>query len=482
MDDLIMAPSVDLLESLRSVGYSFDAALADIVDNSLAVSSSSIDIDVDVIDGEFVAILDDGNGMDPDATREALRLAGSVGVRGPHDMGRFGLGLKTASLSQARALTVVSRRNGMTTGLRWDIDHIREKRSWSLIVLSESEMRLLPLWDRFQSQQHGTLVVWSKLDLLLGDTPAPGKFLAERLFDLRASLSLVFHRFLRVANDEFSIRVNGLALKPTDPFLATNPKTQVTPTEFLAVGEDVVEVTAYTLPHASGLRAEDRRRTDLSEGMREAQGFYVYRNRRLISHGHWYGLARMSEITKQTRIRVDVPVALDDMWQLDIKKSRAEPPASFRAHLRRIIDPILAKGRRVHEYRGRKESGNEITHVWSKIRDRNGFRYEVNVENSAVQSVLALLSKSDSDRVERLFRTIAESYPFLDVYQELAGNESPFAVDADAAANTELLRAVRDSGLAGRDPKLASVTLRHVEPFNKIADLETLIEQVWGEN
>ena len=325
MESEVIAPSVNLLQSMRSVGYSLGAAVADLVDNSITAGAHSVVIDADVVDGKYMAILDDGRGMTSTVAREALRLAGSVGDREDSDLGRFGLGLKTASLSQARCLTVVTKRAGMITALRWDIDFVRDSGQWLLIVLDETDLIDLPLWDKLNAQVAGTLVVWNDLDLLLGDTTTPGPFLAERLGSVRSSLALVFHRFLARRRERLSIKVNGIALRPVDPFLSENPKTQRTGPEVIDIGGAEVRIEAFTLPHPSGLTPEELRRPDLGKGMREAQGFYVYRNERLISHGHWYGLARMNELSKQTRVQVDVPPSLDALWQLDIKKSQAEP-------------------------------------------------------------------------------------------------------------------------------------------------------------
>jgi hypothetical protein len=477
----IVTPSVDLLDSMRSVGYSLEAAVADIVDNSLAAQAHLIDVDADVVHGDYIAFLDDGKGMSPETAREALRLAGSTGERSNSDLGRFGLGLKTASLSQARSLTVVSRQGGKTTGLRWDIDHVRKSGSWSLLVLGRASMKSLPLWNEFDSRPHGTLVVWNNLDLLLGDAVDGAAFLAARLNGLRANLGLVFHRFLRRGTEGLAIRINGLAIQPIDPFLSANSKTQISPKEAIPIGGASVEVIAYTLPHPSGLTPEERRREDLGEGMRDAQGFYVYRNRRLISHGHWYGLARASELAKQTRIQVDVPTSLDTLWQLDIKKSRAEPPASFKSHLRRIIDPILASGRRVHTYRGRRESPTDTSHIWNKIKDRDGFRYEVNLDNPTIQAAISLMPSTDAERMLTLFQTLAESYPILDLYQELAGSTPLASAEHSQESVLARLRDIRDSEVLGKDIDFVTAALSAAEPFNSLSELGELVEQVWRE-
>jgi len=478
MKSEVIPPSVNLLESMRSVGYSLEAAVADLIDNSITAGAHHIVIDADVVEGKYLAILDDGHGMASADAREALRFAGSIGERESSDLGRFGLGLKTASLSQARCLTVVTKQAGSITALQWDIDFVQEKCQWLLIVLKKTDLRGMPLWASFDAQPSGTLVVWNKLDLLLGDTSSAGTFLAERLGGVRSSLSLVFHRFLADRRNRLAITVNETDLRPLDPFLSDNPKTQRTAPETLQIGGAEVRIEAFTLPHPSGLTHEDRQRPDLGEGMREAQGFYVYRNHRLISHGHWYGLARMNELSKQTRIQVDVPLSLDALWQLDIKKSQTEPPQSFKLRLRQLIDPILDRGHRVHSFRGRRES-TDVAYVWTKLKTRDGFGYEVNLESPVVESVLSHLDTDDAERVVGLLQTIASTFPVMDAYNEAAKNVPPIAAKPDREALIARLMDIRQSGQFSQDPNVAVAQLAGVEPFNLLDDLSSLVITVW---
>lgn len=474
----VVPPSVNLLESMRSVGYSLEAAIADLIDNSITAGAHHIVIDADVVDGKYLAILDDGRGMTSVVAREALRLAGSVGDREDSDLGRFGLGLKTASLSQARCLTVITKRAGTITALRWDIDFVRESGQWLLIVLDETDLSDLPLWVQFDAQPSGTLILWNELDLLLGDTASPGTFLAERLGGVRSSLALIFHRFLADRRNRLNIAINGIALQPVDPFLSDSPKTQRTAPETLQIGGAEVRIEGFTLPHPSSLTPKERQRPDLSEAMREAQGFYVYRNRRLISHGHWYGLARMNELSKQTRIQVDVPTSLDALWQLDIKKSQAVPPQSFKLRLRQIIDQILDRGHRVHTFRGRRES-TEVAHVWTKLKTRDGFGYEVNLESPLVESVLSRLDADDAERVVDLLQTVANTFPVMDAYVEVAANVPSIAAEPEREKLIARLRDIRQSGLFSSNPDVAVTQLAGVEPFNGLNDLSTLVDRVW---
>lgn len=482
MEEEDVAPSVDLLESMRSVGYSLEAAVADLIDNSISAGARRIDVDLEPASGGHVAILDNGIGMAPDSAIEALRLAGSVGERASTDLGRFGLGLKTASLSQARCLTVITKHAEGTTALRWDIDHIKKTGRWSLLRLSPAEFDDLPWASRLNAQESGTLVLWTNLDLLLGDTSDPSELIRQRVAPLIESLALVFHRFLHRRKNGVQIMVNGNIVKPFDPFLASNLKTQTSPTQYIPIGGAEVSVTAHTLPHVSGLTPEERQRPDLGERMREAQGFYIYRNERLISYGHWYGLSRMDDISKQTRVQVDVPNTIDHLWQLDIKKSRAEPPASFKSELRRLMSGVIEKGKRIYTYRGRPETAAGAVHVWEKVREREGFRYEVNLEHPLVATLLSGLTTTEASRVLRLLEALADAFPVHDLYAEMAGNARVVRHERVEDASIESLRLFRDS--TDTRPSIESVVamLAHVEPFNSMSGLEEKVRMIWQEN
>lgn len=481
MEEMDVAPSVDLLESMRSVGYSLEAAVADLIDNSISAGARRIDIDLEPVTASHVAMLDDGVGMSPEEAISALRLAGSLGERNASDLGRFGLGLKTASLSQARCLTVVTKQRGETTGLRWDIDHVKRTGRWSLLRLSSEEIADAPWASRLEDQESGTLVIWTDLDLLIGDAVDPSEVMRQRVAPLIESLALVFHRYLKRRTNNVQIAVNGNVVVPLDPFLTSNPRTQTSPTQHIAIGGSLVSVTAHTLPHVSGLTPDERQRPDLGMRMREAQGFYIYRNERLISHGHWYGLARMDEISKQTRVQVDVPNSIDHLWHLDIKKSRAEPPASFKTELRRIISGVIEKGRRVYTYRGRKEVGSSAVHLWVKVRERDGFRYEVNLENPLVSALLSGLSTTEASRVLRLLESLADTFPLQDVFAEMAGNAPVVVAERVEDASLESLRLFRDSSEAPPPVERVVAMLTHVEPFNAMSGLEEKVRMVWQE-
>jgi hypothetical protein len=482
VEEEIVVPSVHLLESMRSVGYSLGAALADLIDNSITGGATSVKIEADVLDGTFVSIFDDGVGMSASTARAAMRLAGSVGERTKEDLGRFGLGLKTASLSQARCVTLVTKQDGVTTGLRWDIDHVLSGSNWSLLVLDAREVEDIPQASCLVAAPSGTLVVWTGLDLLLGDALQPGKHLGGELEVARLSLSLIFHRFLGKKRGP-AIAINGSKLTAVDPFLESNPRTLETHTEGVLIAGERVEVTAFTLPHHAGMRPVERARPQNSSAMRESQGFYVYRNDRLISYGSWFGLATKSELTKQTRVRVDIPNSLDHLWRLDIKKSSAVPPASFRAHLKRIIDPILEKGRRVHTQRSRKASSKgDSVHVWDRIdHDQGSVSYKVNLKHPLILALRDHLDGPTKSHFGEVLELIANNFPTYDLYSVLAASGLLAGSEKTDEKALENLRLLRSLGALGPTTNEVVAQLMKVEPFDAVQNLHVLVDRVLKE-
>ena len=322
--EIHLPPSAaELLESMRALGYSFEAALADLIDNSLSAAANRVEILFSPYDQPYAAILDDGTGMGPAEITAAMRHGSRDPrlVRDARDLGRFGLGLKTASLSQCRRLTVASLKDGELSARRWDLDHVARRQDWMLLQLSEVQIRSLPLIEELGSQGHGTLVLWEDFDRLTADGTPLERALGTRVDLARDHLALVFHRFLNPAPGQqpVSIRINRNPLKAIDPFLSGQKATQALPIEEFEIEQDKVTVRPFILPHISKLRAADLELAGGEEGLRRNQGFYIYRNRRLISWGSWFRLVRQGGThTKLARVshQVDISNRLDHLWQL----------------------------------------------------------------------------------------------------------------------------------------------------------------------
>ena len=259
MRDEDAVPDPQLMESMRAVGYTLETAVADIIDNSITAGGDQVDVWFTAIPEPQIAIVDNGSGMDQETLVQAMKLAGRPPShrRQPHDLGRFGLGLKTASLSQARSLTVATKQGQPLRAVRWDLDHLATTGRWSLQVLDDREVRSLPWIESLDSHESGTLVLWGKLDQLHAAPELVESQLDELMKQVRDHLGLVFHRFtgstMPPLTKPLALRINGVAVPRVDPFLTHHRGTREGPQEHINVGDARVTVQPYTLPYISKL-------------------------------------------------------------------------------------------------------------------------------------------------------------------------------------------------------------------------------------
>lgn len=415
-----------LIESTRAIGYSLEAAVADIIDNSIAANADKVDIFFFPIDGAYIAILDNGNGMN----EEELDLAMQYGSKNPsevrdtNDLGRFGLGLKTASLSQCRCLTVVTKQGDIVQGRRWDIDHVTEVGDWSLLVLDEKEMLAIPQFDSLLQCETGTLVVWQKLDRLKAGEIKFELVLGRKIDDVREHLALVYHRYLSGENGiiKLKLSINNETVLPLDPFLK-NKSTQPMDDEVLVVHGQKIIVRPYILPHPSRMSLEEKKQLGGNDGLRKQQGFYVYRNKRLLVWGTWFRMMRQGDLSKLARIQVDIPNTLDELWTLDIRKSSALPPAEVRENLKVIINRIADRSKRTWTFRGKKEISDTTIHVWNRMKNtQGGIYYEINRDYPMIKQII--LQNQDLEKpLHFLFQQIERGLPLNQLYVDLNNDE-----------------------------------------------------------
>lgn len=435
MQEEQVPPGAQLFESLRAVGYELQTALADIIDNSVAAKASHVDvlfIPEDKI--PIVAILDNGTGMSPDEARIAMQLAGTNALdkREESDLGRFGLGLKTASLSQCRKLTLVTKSSGIVTGLCWDLDHIAKSNSWSLLVLDPDEIDALQFVTELKALEHGTLVIWESLDRLLPEG-AENDFHANELMERsKEHISLVFHRYLNHggAFRDVSISVNRIPIQGADPFLENSKRVLTSPKETFDIAGSPVEVVAYTLPFINSMTPAEKRQALRPGGLRDSQGFYIYRQGRLVSWGTWFRLMPKNDLGKLARVRVDIPNSLDHLWSLDIKKSRAVPPIALRERLRKLAATMAGPSERVIRYRGRKISEEDNgTRPWALFADREVFRYEINREHPALEDFSQKIDQELLPEFNSMLKLIENTIPVQDIFVRMADDLTPVQVD-----------------------------------------------------
>ena len=450
--DLEHPPSAARLsESLRDIGHSLETAIADLVDNSISAGADCIDIIHDVsAEHPMVIVADNGNGMTEAELIEAMRHgAGDPAKKygSPYDLGRFGLGLKTASFSQCRTLTVLSARNGRTCGAEWSLDRIDARDEWLLTILDETDIDRLshttPLRD------HGTLVIWRDLDRMTEHETGSRRdeIINSKFASAERHLALVFHRFLAgeiTGLKRVAISINGHRIEALDPFCRKNPATQVLPEEILRIGSGEVRLQPYILPHFSRLSAAEQVHYAERSDFISDQGCYIYRNGRLVSWGGWFRLARRSEATSLARVQIDFPGCLDESWAIDIRKSRVTPPHAVRERLRQIISRITARSVTVHRGRGQKLFQESKAPFWERYSDHGGIRFAINEQHPLITSLSTRLSPENADLLRVLLDSIAASLPVEMIYSDYATHPREINQRAvDESQTLERLKSLR---------------------------------------
>lgn len=416
-----------LMEGMRDIGYSLETALADIVDNSITAGAKHVQVFAETLhDVHRLAVLDDGVGMSELELLDAMRPGSRnpLETRQGADLGRFGLGLKTASFSQCRRLTVVSRHHGETTAAIWDLDYVAYEQDW--IVLVPEVWEDIPWSD--QLGESGTLVVWENLDRLIDQNVPTGeaahrKYVVKRIDDAREHLELVFHRFLAGERGLAKIRItlNGRDLQPFDPFHLAHPATVWGQVETIQVAGEKVTIQAFTLPHHSKVEPADWDRYAGRAGYVKNQGFYVYREKRLIIWGTWFGIARQAELTKLCRVRVDMPNGLDAHWKIDVKKASAQPPYLVRQKLRSITETMGAPSRRVYKERGARLVTDGRLPVWNRVQTHGDIIYRVNDSHPVLEDFVTNLTLEQARHFARVIELIGTTLPMDSLFADLGG-------------------------------------------------------------
>jgi hypothetical protein len=489
--DVTQPEPAALVESLRAFGYSLRTAIADLVDNSIAAKAKNVWIHFEW-DGpdSRITIKDDGEGMTEDALIAAMRPGSQSPLeeRSPKDLGRFGLGLKTASFSQCRRLTVVSKvMNGALAARCWDLDYVNRTKEWRLLKTIEPE----PLGFLKETiPDQGTIVLWQKMDRVTGqartdDDKAYKRFL-EGAEKVKQHLEMVFHRYLERPNG-LKIWINGHPVGPWDPFMRGEKATQELPIEKLFCDGKEFTVTPYVLPHQSKLSQDAHRRASGPNGWNAQQGFYVYRNERLLVGGDWLGLGfQKEEHYKLARIQVDLPNSMDGEWQIDVKKSRAKLPGYLKADLKRIASLTRDRAVDIYRHRGKvmaRQNTQNFVFLWEQKTRHSKFFYSINRDHPLVKQAYGSGNKSDLDA---LFSMLEESIPVSHILITNSGEpekfSSPYENTPPEALQNVLrssFRALLNSGIGIEDAKKR---LLGMDPFNLFPDfVEQFLHEVTKE-
>ena len=413
----------NLITSLRDIGYTFEIAIADVIDNSISANAKNIHIFAAKHPNTLVSIFDDGEGMTNDELIEAMRLAtqNPLNVRSEFDLGRFGLGLKTASFSQCKKLTVASKKNGVLSIKQWDLDFISKENKWILVTADLASYQTLPSFQNFLKYENGTIVIWEDLDRLKGVD------FSDLIDSLGKHLSLVFHRFLeQMGSKKIKISINNFQLEPFNPFNINNAATQQIIEEKIKVFNEYISIQPFILPHHSKTSQQEFERYATEDGYTKSQGFYLYRGNRLLIYGTWWGLHKISDAHKLVRIKIDISNTQDSNWGIDIKKSTAKPIPEIRVDLKRIIGEVTERGSRPYTGRGKKISDNLTKRFWDMIPEKEAIRFVLALDHPIYDELVARLDDTSEELLKIYLKGIQAYLPLEAIQAQL--NQNPHSI------------------------------------------------------
>jgi len=472
-----------MIETFRAIGYSIEAAVADIIDNSISAFAKNIWVSFNWNGSETsISIKDDGHGMNNNELIQAMRPGSKnpLDDRSIKDLGRFGLGLKTASFSQCRQLSVISKKeNEDPVFWTWDLDFVKQSGKWQLLkYLPDSSYE-----KEIIAQESGTIVIWNQIDRYLKNTSKEDRIAQDKfqilMEQVRKHLAMVFHRFIE--SGKIKIWCWNRIIEPWNPFQEKEPATQVFPEELLCEGQ--ISVKGFVLPHKSKQKEQNFKLMEGIKGWNDQQGFYVYRNERMLLSGDWLGMFRKEEHYKLARIQIDVPNSLDTDWQIDIKKSIARPPLFIRDQLKAYAQTVRAQAVEVYRHKGksvRQLPGQRFIPLWVEHKRGDKWFYKINRNHPLIEKTKNE-AKADPDKaIEMMLRYIEETIPTKSIYikeaEEPEAQGKPFeGVDTEPILNAikQMFENLKKSGKTNEDAK--SIIL-NIEPFNHFPHLLEFIE------
>lgn len=426
--DIVRPEPESLLQSARSFGYSIETAIADLIDNSITAGANEITITYGIDNfSSFVRIEDNGRGMTENELLNAMKIGSfnPLHSRQTEDLGRFGLGLKTASFSQCRRLTVKSRKDPKNEYVRcWDLDFVTDKKDWVLLKTYVDDKSAKNVGN-FSLGSSGTIVLWEKLDRLVesSENESSKEHFYRKFENVKRHIGLIFHRFIE--ENQISFKIQGNEVFSLNPFNISLkiPSTELAE-EHLSISGQSIIIQPYVLPHESKLTTNEKSQLQLMKGWTEHQGIYLYRNKRLISEGSWLDLGfRKKESQRLCRIAIDIPNTLDKEWHIDVKKSSAKIPDTIRKRIKEICFNSIDKAVKVYSHRGaylkRKDEKKEITYFW-KAKQKNGKRfYEVNRQHP-IYGLISQYLQEHSYILDDYIKLIGESLPINFIVTDFA--------------------------------------------------------------
>ena len=419
-----LPPDLGLFDSMRDIGYSVENAIADLIDNSIAANSTEINIEI-VFNGidSYIRIENNGRGMTQAQLNEALTFGKKPDQkRVDSDLGRFGLGLKSASLSQGKRLSIFSHQNTEHSCGVWDTDLVKEN-GWFIRKVPFASTKEI-IKPRLKVKK-GTVLVIEDLDKLLNETADDSDLFYEKINAVCDHLSLVFHKFIQGKDvKKIKITYQGAILDPIDPF----DFSKIMDKGRILLYNDQVNVQSFILPHETKMSKSELKKANLEKGMTQNQGFYIYRANRLIVSGGWLNMIKFRSIEprKLCRIMIDIPNNLDEVWGIDVKKSKASIPNKVYSEVFNLVEKSITDSESKYIYRsGAKRPRNkENKWIWIIKNSGKGKVYEINRDHPLVEALRETLKnskiKENEKMIDDLIDHIENNLPISEIIADVA--------------------------------------------------------------
>jgi len=475
--EIIVNPEVtNLVHGLKEIGYTLDTAVADIVDNSITAGSTKIEIGlIPVNELPELYILDNGSGMSSDELVEAMRIAtkNPNEKRESSDLGRYGLGLKTASFSQSNLVIVLSKKvNNEVVVAQWDLHKITKLNEWRLDILSDQEIDINSYYfKKLRSINSGTLVVWNDIYRFeITEIPVNVDLISKHL-------SMVFNRFLSGKNlkNKVVMTVNNIQLDAFDPLDKLNPVTTIEQKSKLKnKGKDIL-IQPCILPSGKITDEKTFSRNATPYGYKESQGFYLYRSNRLITWGTWWGIFKRHDNLNLIRIEIDIDNDQDKDWSVSVTKSgfSVKPPQGIRNDLRAIVYSMAKIGKGV--LGGRKKlTSKTITPYWELYKNNatSKLSFKLNKEHPLYQELVNNLEPEQLTLLSLFFKEIEKFLPIDEINRKVIHEPKNIDQGADKLDDKDLLMKLYEQLKASGRP------IEHIENFFKAEGFEHILKEI----
>ncbi len=418
-----------LIKSIAEQGYSLETALADLIDNSIFAKANEIEILVDTDKEPFTLFLaDNGSGMDEESLKASMQFPSrsSEDRRELSDLGRFGLGLKTASFSQTRKFTVVSKKRGTKTyfSRTWDVEHLKRQKEWHLLIRPDSEINKLiadyntlshDRLNRYENFNASTIIIWEglyKFENYLNETNRK-KAIKKQINDVTSGyLSLVFHRFLEKDSNPLNIKINNQLISPFNPFPAHKGGGRSIEFKQKSFGKDTVKLEGFVLPARSIGECEKRIScwTMKNKSLMDMEGIYVYRADRIIIYGGWNGIIKKTNKLQLARLKVEVGNKVDHLLHLNVAKSQIAIPHDLERAFKKYIEELTIEAEREFYNRGIIKFPNHVkpesVSLFEKQASNKGVLIEINKKFPLLEDLIDDLSKEQKSKLNLLLKMI----------------------------------------------------------------------------